>query len=168
MSHAAMQHVKFSDFFVIEKQWRDITFHFQSDQIHVSITNLHLDENVQISNTCPCIFAFQQFHNVCTNVLFSLQKELEINKDTSFKFCYPFPDEWGKAYAKAMVLAKFLVYYAIPLVIIGIFYIMIAIHLAFGASVPGEMQGAIRQVSCQCITPPKIPHPFFHLISHCA
>lgn len=82
-------------------------------------------------------------------------KELQVNKDTSFKFCYPFPDEWGNSYAKAVVLAKFLVYYAIPLVIIGIFYIMIAIHLAFGARVPGEMQGAIRQVSlwtvCVCM-----------------
>lgn len=81
---------------------------------------------------------------------------MQVNKDTSFKFCYPFPEEWGPEYAKAMVLAKFLVYYAIPLVIIGIFYIMIAIHLAFGASVPGEMQGAMRQVSmCACTVHPN-------------
>lgn len=94
-------------------------------------------------------------------------KELQVNKDTSFKFCYPFPDEWGDEYAKAVVLAKFLVYYAIPLVIIGIFYIMIAIHLAFGASVPGEMQGAIRQVSlwAECgVQPPTFTSNF---ISHC-
>lgn len=72
---------------------------------------------------------------------------MQVNKNTSFKYCYPFPEEWGPEYAKAVVLAKFLVYYAIPLVIIGLFYIMIAIHLAYGASVPGEMQGAMRQVS---------------------
>lgn len=84
---------------------------------------------------------------------------MQVNKDTSFKFCYPFPEEWGPEYAKAMVLAKFLVYYAIPLVIIGIFYVMIAIHLAFGASVPGEMQGAMRQVSvwmCVCVCVPEM------------
>lgn len=72
---------------------------------------------------------------------------MQVNKEKEFKFCYPFPEEWGPEYPKAMVLAKFLAYYAIPLMIIGIFYIMIAIHLAFGASVPGEMQGAMRQVS---------------------
>lgn len=72
---------------------------------------------------------------------------MQVNKNTSFKYCYPFPDEYGMAYAKAIVLAKFLVYYAIPLIIIGLFYIMIAFHLAYGASVPGEMQGAMRQVN---------------------
>lgn len=94
---------------------------------------------------CEVLQFFLAF-NVLSHFIF-FPKELQVNKDTSFKFCYPFPDEWGAEYAKAVVLAKFLVYYAIPLVIIGIFYIMIAIHLAFGASVPGEMQGAIRQVS---------------------
>lgn len=76
-----------------------------------------------------------------------------VNKNTSFKYCYPFPEEFGEDYPKAIVLAKFLVYYAIPLVIIGLFYIMIAIHLAYGAGVPGEMQGAMRQVN-----------PFIHII----
>lgn len=74
---------------------------------------------------------------------------MQVNKDTSFKFCYPFPEEWGPKYAKTIVLFKFLVYYAIPLVIIGLFYIMIAVHLAYGAIVPGEMQGAMRQVNIQ-------------------
>ncbi|XP_031640624.1 neuropeptide CCHamide-1 receptor-like [Contarinia nasturtii] len=72
-----------------------------------------------------------------------------VNKHTSFKYCYPFPEEWGPDYPKAVVLAKFLVYYAIPLVIIGLFYIMIAVHLAYGAGVPGEMQGAVRQVKAR-------------------
>ncbi|CAD7088048.1 unnamed protein product [Hermetia illucens] len=73
-------------------------------------------------------------------------KEIEINSNKSFSFCYPFPDEWGVEYAKSIILARFLIYYAIPLVIIGIFYVLIARHLVYTASVPGEMQGAMRQV----------------------
>lgn len=78
---------------------------------------------------------------------FSHEQHLQINRKTSFKFCYPFPASWGPEYAKAIVLGKFLVYYAIPLVIIGLFYIMIARHLIYSANVPGEIQGALRQVN---------------------
>jgi len=46
-----------------------------------------------------------------------------------------------------MVLLHFLVYYAIPLVVIAVFYVLIALHLMYSASVPGEIQGAVRQVS---------------------
>nr|XP_036230712.1 neuropeptide CCHamide-1 receptor [Bactrocera oleae] len=73
-------------------------------------------------------------------------KQLEINSNKSFALCYPFPQEWGAEYAKTMVLMRFLVYYAIPLCIIGAFYVLIARHLMYAASVPGEMQGAVRQV----------------------
>ncbi|CAD7011577.1 neuropeptide CCHamide-1 receptor [Ceratitis capitata] len=73
-------------------------------------------------------------------------KKLEINSNKSFDVCYPYPDEWGVEYAKSMVLMRFLVYYAIPLCIIGAFYVLIARHLMYAASVPGEMQGAMRQV----------------------
>lgn len=45
-----------------------------------------------------------------------------------------------------MILLRFLVYYAVPLIIIGVFYVLIARHLMFTAHVPGEMQGAVRQV----------------------
>ncbi|TMW46513.1 hypothetical protein DOY81_008403, partial [Sarcophaga bullata] len=58
----------------------------------------------------------------------------------------PFPDEWGIKYAKTMVLLRFLVYYAIPLVIIAVFYALIARHLMYAANVPGEVHGAVRQV----------------------
>ncbi|XP_055840244.1 neuropeptide CCHamide-1 receptor [Episyrphus balteatus] len=73
-------------------------------------------------------------------------KRVNINSNKSFSYCYPFPDEWGPGYAKLMVLLRFLVYYAVPLIIIGIFYVLIARHLVYTASVPGEMQGAVRQV----------------------
>ncbi|XP_053965274.1 neuropeptide CCHamide-1 receptor isoform X1 [Anastrepha ludens] len=73
-------------------------------------------------------------------------KKLEINSSKSFSVCYPFPEEWGAQYAKIMVMMRFLVYYAIPLSIIAAFYVLIARHLVYAASVPGEMQGAVRQV----------------------
>ncbi|XP_061398769.1 neuropeptide CCHamide-1 receptor-like, partial [Musca vetustissima] len=72
-------------------------------------------------------------------------KVVVVNSNKSFSLCYPFPEEWGWEYAKLMVLLRFLVYYAIPLVIIGVFYILIARHLMYAANVPGEMQGAVRQ-----------------------
>ncbi|KAI8124999.1 Neuropeptide CCHamide-1 receptor [Lucilia cuprina] len=73
-------------------------------------------------------------------------KKVQINSSKSFSLCYPFPEEWGLEYAKIMVLLRFLVYYAIPLVIIGVFYALIARHLMYAANVPGEMHGAVRQV----------------------
>ncbi|XP_001361197.4 neuropeptide CCHamide-1 receptor [Drosophila pseudoobscura] len=73
-------------------------------------------------------------------------KYLGINQEKSIVICYPYPDAWGANYAKTMVLLHFLVYYAIPLVIIAVFYVLIALHLMYTASVPGEMQGAVRQV----------------------
>ncbi|EDW48332.1 neuropeptide CCHamide-1 receptor [Drosophila sechellia] len=72
-------------------------------------------------------------------------KHLGIN-EKSIVICYPYPEEWGINYAKSMVLLHFLVYYAIPLVVIAVFYVLIALHLMYSASVPGEIQGAVRQV----------------------
>uniref|UniRef100_A0A182WF52 G-protein coupled receptors family 1 profile domain-containing protein n=1 Tax=Anopheles minimus TaxID=112268 RepID=A0A182WF52_9DIPT len=77
-------------------------------------------------------------------------KTVIVNKDVSFYFCYPFPDEWGPQYARGMVLGKFLIYYAVPLFIIGIFYALIARHLIHSAKhVPGEMQGTVRQIKAR-------------------
>lgn len=71
-----------------------------------------------------------------------------VNKDVSFCTCYPFPEEWGLEYARGIVMGRFLIFYAIPLSIITLFYIMIAKHLMYSANhVPGEIQGAVRQVS---------------------
>ncbi|KAH8233572.1 neuropeptide CCHamide-1 receptor [Drosophila bipectinata] len=78
-------------------------------------------------------------------LLGSYIKQLIIN-EKSIIYCYPYPEGWGENYAKTMVLLHFLVYYAIPLVIIAVFYILIALHLMYSASVPGEIQGAVRQV----------------------
>lgn len=81
-------------------------------------------------------------------VLFGVPfQPLGINPEKSIVICYPYPDAWGHNYAKLMVMLHFLVYYAIPLVVIAAFYVLIALHLMYSASVPGEMQGAVRQVS---------------------
>lgn len=62
----------------------------------------------------------------------------------SFEVCYPFPQQWGPEYAKGMVLFRFLIYYAVPLILIGIFYIMIAIHLVFTSRVPGDVHNVFQ------------------------
>lgn len=65
-----------------------------------------------------------------------------------FTVCYPYPQEWGPVYAKSMVVFKFLAYYAVPLYVICVFYVLIALHLIHSArDMPGEKQGAQRQVS---------------------
>lgn len=72
---------------------------------------------------------------------------MDVNNNVTFKICYPFPEEWGPDYPKLIVMLRFACYYAIPLFIIGIFYVLIAKHLIYSAShVPGELQGAQRQV----------------------
>ncbi|XP_013777242.1 neuropeptide CCHamide-1 receptor-like [Limulus polyphemus] len=45
------------------------------------------------------------------------------------KICYPFPPELGHWYPRATVLVKFLVLYVIPLVVISVFYTLMAQHL---------------------------------------
>ena len=45
------------------------------------------------------------------------------------KICYPFPDELGPYYPKIVILAKCIVFYIIPLLIIGCCYVSIAVHL---------------------------------------
>lgn len=47
-----------------------------------------------------------------------------------------------------MVLTRFVVYFAAPLLVIAVFYILIAEHLIRSArDMPGEMHGAVRQVN---------------------
>lgn len=43
--------------------------------------------------------------------------------------CYPFPERFGQDYAKIVVLARFLIHYLIPLIIIGTLYAITAHHL---------------------------------------
>lgn len=73
-------------------------------------------------------------------------QDLPAANNMTIKVCYPFPEEWGPNYPKVIVLFRFACYYAIPLFIIGIFYVLIAKHLIH-SHVPGEIQGSLnRQV----------------------
>ena len=54
-----------------------------------------------------------------------------------FTSCFPFPDFLGENYPRFNVLVKFLIYYCIPLVIIGTYYILMARHLV-QQDIPGE------------------------------
>lgn len=51
---------------------------------------------------------------------------VNVGDDQYIKVCYPFPKEYGEIYAKSMVVIKFLSYYLIPLIIITIFYSLMA------------------------------------------
>ncbi|XP_023310960.1 neuropeptide CCHamide-1 receptor-like [Anoplophora glabripennis] len=68
-----------------------------------------------------------------------------------FFVCYPFPEHWlNHRYPQVMVLSKFLVLYIIPLVIIGVFYLSMAVYLIMSTrNVPGEMQGMQRQIKAR-------------------
>jgi hypothetical protein len=71
----------------------------------------------------------------------------KINETKSISFCYPFPVSWGEMYAKSMVITKFFIYYAIPLVVISFFYLLMARHLILSTiNIPGEMQGQAKQI----------------------
>jgi hypothetical protein len=74
----------------------------------------------------------------------SLQPDTElllINDDTNrtgviepsyfneFHVCYPFPGEFGPAYAQIVILGRFLFHYFIPLLVISTLYTIVARHL---------------------------------------
>ncbi|XP_076679256.1 neuropeptide CCHamide-1 receptor-like isoform X2 [Andrena cerasifolii] len=81
---------------------------------------------------------------------FSYIKDFRVNKNVSFRACYPFPDEFGPNYSKTILVCRFFIYYAVPLSIIAVFYILMARHLMHSTrNIPGEMQGQVRQVKAR-------------------
>lgn len=76
--------------------------------------------------------------------VFSFVKCIE-DESREILICYPFPDHVGVWYPKALVTTKFLIYYAIPLLIIGIFYSLMARHLFLSTrNLPGESERQVR------------------------
>lgn len=72
---------------------------------------------------------------------FSYIRQFRVHNVTLFEVCYPFPEDLGPAYPKAMVIVKFLVYYAVPLAVITCFYVLIARYLVHTTNnMPGELQ----------------------------
>ncbi|XP_076223922.1 neuropeptide CCHamide-1 receptor-like isoform X2 [Nomia melanderi] len=77
---------------------------------------------------------------------FSYIKNFRVNKNVSFQACYPFPIEFGPNYPKTILVCRFFIYYAIPLSIIAVFYILMARHLMKSTrNIPGEMQGEANE-----------------------
>ncbi|RWS24191.1 [Phe13]-bombesin receptor-like protein [Leptotrombidium deliense] len=60
---------------------------------------------------------------------FSFLLRVNISEAKEIFVCYPFPDELGPFYSKFVVLFKFLMFYAIPLSFITIFYLVMSRHL---------------------------------------
>ncbi|KOC66557.1 Gastrin-releasing peptide receptor [Habropoda laboriosa] len=78
---------------------------------------------------------------------YSYIRVFRVNRNVTFHACYPYPEEFGPNYPKTILLCRFFIYYAIPLSIIAIFYILMARHLMRSTrNIPGEMQCQVRQV----------------------
>ncbi|XP_075679651.1 neuropeptide CCHamide-1 receptor-like isoform X2 [Dermatophagoides pteronyssinus] len=57
---------------------------------------------------------------------YSFIMKVAVNDNHTINVCYPFPSQLGDWYPKTIVMIKFLSYYAIPLIIITIFYSLMA------------------------------------------
>ncbi|XP_023716015.1 neuropeptide CCHamide-1 receptor isoform X2 [Cryptotermes secundus] len=79
--------------------------------------------------------------------IFSFVREIQLEGNKTIKVCHPYPEKLGRKYVQIMVVIKFLSYYAIPLIIITFFYILMAHHLVLSTrNMPGEMQGQSTQI----------------------
>ncbi|CAH0563348.1 unnamed protein product [Brassicogethes aeneus] len=87
----------------------------------------------------------------------------EIDNNKTLVFCSPFPNITNKeTYAKYSIVAKSLVYYIIPLVVIACFYVLMAIRLHHSANeMPGEIRGT--QMFFICFLPHHVFMLWFHL-----
>ncbi|XP_017779615.1 PREDICTED: neuropeptide CCHamide-2 receptor-like [Nicrophorus vespilloides] len=76
------------------------------------------------------------------DAIFATVIDVPVN-NSSIKVCTPFPDTpYRDTYAKYSVAAKAIIYYILPLIIISIFYILMAKKLnASTKQMPGEIQG---------------------------
>lgn len=68
-----------------------------------------------------------------------------------FHVCYPFPIHWmDYKYPRVMIVFKFLTLYVIPLIIIGFFYMSMAVSLISSTkNMPGEVQGLQKQIKAR-------------------
>ncbi|XP_063244269.1 neuropeptide CCHamide-1 receptor-like [Bacillus rossius redtenbacheri] len=81
------------------------------------------------------------------SVLFSDLESRLVGGNHTIVFCTPFPHDYGMIYRQAIVMFKFLAYYAIPLIVIAFFYVLMARHLELSTrNMPGELQGQSTQV----------------------
>ncbi|XP_076029676.1 neuropeptide CCHamide-1 receptor-like [Oratosquilla oratoria] len=80
-------------------------------------------------------------------VVLSKVKIFNVTETKAIGICYPFPNYIPEWYKKVYFLIRAQVYYAMPLIIIASFYILMARHLLRSMSnVPGEMQVNNKQI----------------------
>ncbi|XP_042885591.1 neuropeptide CCHamide-1 receptor-like [Penaeus japonicus] len=77
--------------------------------------------------------------------VFSHVQVFEVSEEKSINVCYPFPDYLPEWYPCVNILAKALVYYLLPLIVIGTFYLLMARHL-LSSDVPGESHVFHKQI----------------------
>lgn len=66
-------------------------------------------------------------------------------KNKTIDVCTPYPNEWGMWYPRTVVTVKFVVYYALPLLVISFFYVLMARHLVLSTqNLPGESGRQVR------------------------
>lgn len=84
-------------------------------------------------------------------VVFSNVKSGMIHDNRTIEFCSPFPQRYGRTYEKGLVLFKFIAYYALPLVVISGFYVLMARHLLLSTRpLPGEQyRGQNNQIQAR-------------------
>ena len=80
------------------------------------------------------------------SVIFSYIMTIQVGPNKTIEICYPFPAEY-ETFPKVTVMVKFLVYYTLPLIVISVFYLMMAIHLIrVSMNMPGEAYGFHKQL----------------------
>nr|AKQ63032.1 excitatory peptide receptor 1 [Platynereis dumerilii] len=78
--------------------------------------------------------------------LFGAHIRVRIYNGVELQICEVYPLSWGTWYEKFHVLFRFLVYFAIPVVIIGVFYVLMArILITSSRKMPGASEGRIAQ-----------------------
>ncbi|XP_011704113.1 PREDICTED: gastrin-releasing peptide receptor-like [Wasmannia auropunctata] len=76
------------------------------------------------------------------SALFANVYSIEIHENLTISICSPFPEKFGMAYEKGIVMFKFLAYYVIPLCVIASFYLGMAWNLTLSTrNMPGELPG---------------------------
>lgn len=73
--------------------------------------------------------------------IFSSTVTVELKDNVTIVYCTPYPKDWTN-YSKGMTIAKALVYYGLPLIVITVFYSLMARRLlASTREMPGALQG---------------------------
>ena len=87
--------------------------------------------------TCVIIIWLVSFILAIPAASFTSLHHFEKSNSETFINCFPFPEFLGPYYPRTNVLIKFLIYYLVPLIIIGTFYVLMARHL-INQDIPGE------------------------------